>query len=256
MPSDRSDIWAGIGAIVSSILSAYAWFYEIGLVPLFTFVAGSLFTLWRVERLEKKRRKQNFQIKMTEHIYGPLHKILTSIRTELRRFQTISGASLDVTMNDYRFNLVKEDLSSRIQDFKDRLHSYNSLLSEARRETGTHIGRAISKHKLKGGISFDILSADQEMNNIGIGEPIFRDKTPLDYLTERAKTFRNPLMIVRVRGKSEGRFSSEHRIHKISLDILKEVREDPMVQEYRTERGDLLKECNSLLEAIEKEFVL
>ena len=61
MSSNRIDVWSGIGAIASSILSVYAWLYSIGLVPLFTFITGALFTLWTQERLEKKRQKQEIQ---------------------------------------------------------------------------------------------------------------------------------------------------------------------------------------------------
>ena len=84
--SDRSDIWSGIGAILSSAMSVYAWLYSIGLVPLFTFIAGALFTLWTQERLQKKKQKREFDEKMTEHIYGPLHQELNSILKDLKNF--------------------------------------------------------------------------------------------------------------------------------------------------------------------------
>lgn len=121
MSSDHSDLWAGIGAVVSSALSVLAWFHSIGLTALFTFVAGSLFTLWRVERLEKKRRKRDFDLKMTEHIYGPLHKGLFMIRGNLDRFDPAYDHPIENAMKDWRFNLVGDDLSSKIKDFTSKL---------------------------------------------------------------------------------------------------------------------------------------
>lgn len=94
MSSDHSDLWAGIGAVVSSALSVLAWFHSIGLTALFTFVAGSLFTLWRVERLEKKRRKRDFDLKRTEYIYGPLHKELTAIGESLEQQKAFSSSDV------------------------------------------------------------------------------------------------------------------------------------------------------------------
>ncbi len=110
MFSDHSDVWAGIGAVLSSILSGYAWLHSIGLLPLFTFVAGAFFTLFTPERLEKKRRRRAFDTKMTEHIYGPLHQELNSLLRDLRAFQSPTGhlRTLGNIMEDYRYDLVEE----------------------------------------------------------------------------------------------------------------------------------------------------
>lgn len=256
MSPARSDIWAGVGAILSSLVSTYAWLYAIGLVPLFTFIAGACFTLWTQERLEMKRRKREFDKKMTEHVYGPMYKELISIHASLRGFQQSSGGLLYVIFQDYRFNLVKEDLSRRIKELCYRLSPYSALLNEACRETETHIGRGLGKHKIEGVVRFVIWSGGREIFSFPIIEPVFEGKSPLDFLTERAEQYRNTSLIIYVGRDSEGRFSKEHRIHQISLDILKEVRKDPTVQEQRRERELLLKECNELIEAIKEEIVL
>jgi hypothetical protein len=83
MLSDQYDFWAGVGAILSSIASVYFWLNSMGLVPLFTFIAGACFTLWTQERLEKKRRERLKDMKMSEHVYGPLYKGLKGIWAEL-----------------------------------------------------------------------------------------------------------------------------------------------------------------------------
>lgn len=256
MSPARSDIWAGVGAILSSLVSAYAWLYAIGLVPLFTFIAGACFTLWTQERLEKKRRKRESDKKMTEHVYGPMYKELISIRASLRGFQSDHGGLLPAIFEDYRFNLVKEDLSRRIKDLYHRLSPYSALLNEAHRETETHIGRGLTKHKIEGGVRFVVWSGGREIFIFPIIEPVFEGKSPLDFLTERAEPYRNTSLIVSVGGKSEGQLSKEHRVHQISVDILEEIKKDPTVQEQRRERELLLKECNELIEAIKEEIVL
>lgn len=185
-----------------------------------------------------------------------MHKELTSIRRALRAHQQVSSASLDVIKDDYRFNLVEENLSTAIEEFEGRLPTYNDLSNDALRQTEILIRRGLSNSGIEGEIGFAILRGMHGDIRFSLTESIFKDKSPLNHLTERAKELRDPLKVVYVGGKSEGRFSSEHRIHKISIDILKEVREDPLVQEHRRERKRLLKECDSLIESIEKMFVL
>ena len=256
MSSDRPDFWAGIGAIASSIVSVYAWLYSIGLVPLFTFITGALFTLWTQERLEKGRRKRDFNIKMSELIYGPLHKELSSMFITFKAFQSPSIGSLENIMKDFRFNLVKEELRYRIKEFQEKIYPYSTLLNTARGEAQIHVKRDLNKHEIEQEVSFDLRSGTQDIFRVAMIRPIFRDKTPFDFLTEKGRLYRDTHIIVYVGTKSEGLFSSEHRIHQISMDILKEVREDPLVQEQRREREHLLKECNSLIESIEKKIVL
>jgi len=261
MSSDHSDVWTGIGAILSSILSAYAWLNSIGLVPLFTFIAGACFTLWTQERLEKKRRKREFDKKMTQHIYGPLHQKLTAILEELEAFRSPTDpfsptfGFYDI-MSDYRYGLVKERIRYQFEEFQKSLSPYAALLKEAHREAESHMGRCLTKHEISGQIRFDIWAGGEMMYSIGILNCIFEDKTPLQFLTEEARPYKNFLMVVCVGNDSEGKFSEEHRIHRISLEILEEVRKDPTVQEQRREREVLLKQCNSLIESTEKEIVL
>lgn len=251
MPSDHSDFWAGVGTIASSIASAYAWLYSIGLVPLFTFITGACFTFWTQERLEKRRRERERDRLMTELVYGPLHKELNSILVNLENFQSPTGASLKGIMEDFRFNLVKEELRRRIKFFEERLEPYRVLSSVARFETESHL--------MKGGgyeVHFEVWAGGNAIFQIPMIEPIFQDKSPLDFLREKMERYQNVSIIVYVKNKSEGHFSSEHRIHQISTDILLKVREDPRIQEQRREREYLMKECNSLIESIEKEIVL
>jgi len=219
MSPAHSDIWAGVGAILSSIASAYAWLYSIGLVPLFTFIAGVLFTLWTQERLEKKRQKREFDKKMTEYIYGPLHQELNSLLNDLKAFQSPADpvnrvATLNNIMKDYRYDLVKDEIRHRLEDLQKRLPPYAAILNEARRETETHIGRRLHENGISREIKFVIWAGGLEIDNTVMIEPIFRDKTPLQFLYERARPYRNTSMIVYVGPKSEGQFSKEHRYIK------------------------------------------
>ena len=256
MHTDLSEIGAGVGAIASSIASAWAWSNSVGLVPVFTFIAGAFFTLWAQERLEKKRQKHERERFMTALVYGPLHKELNSILANLRAFQSNTSASLGIIMKDFMFNLVKTELRNRIKEFQERLHPYAILLSDARRETETHVGRGLSNYEIKGQVTFVVFAGGGELFRIPMIEPIFADKSPLDFLEEKVGKYQADMLIVYVKNKSEGHFSSDHRIHQISMDILTKVREDPSVQRQRKEREYLIKECNSLIESLEKKFAL
>lgn len=241
---------------MSSIAGAFAYLYSIGLVPVCMFIAGACFTLWTQERFEKKKRHRDREIKMTEHIYGPLHKELSSILVGLREFLSPTGVSLDGTIEDFRFGLVKEELDRRIKEFRVRLTPYPDLLSRALNETNFHTSMELGKHEIKKDVRFSVFFGNSEIFTIPMTDIIFKDKTPLDYLTERTRPYKNASIIVYVDSNSEGKFSSEHRMQQISKDILVRVREDPSVKEQREEREYLLKECASLIEAIEKEVVL
>jgi hypothetical protein len=261
MSSDHSDVWTGIGAILSSILSAYAWLNSIGLVPLFTFIAGACFTLWTQERLEKKRRKREFDKKMTQHIYGPIHQKLTEVLEELEAFRSPTDPFNPMygfynIMSDYRYGLVKKENRDQLEEFQKRLPPYAALLKEARREVESRTGRCLAEHGISGNIRFEIWAGGETIKYTDVIATILKDKTPLQFLSEEARPYKNFSMIVYVGNASEGNFSEEHRMHRISLEILEEVRKDPIVQEQRREREVLLKQCNSLIESIEKEIVL
>jgi len=257
MSSNHSDLWAGIWAGLSSIGTALAWWWNWGpLQILFSVLTGAAVTYFAQARLEKRKRKQDRQIKMTQQVYGPLLKELNSIRDHFRWFQGVSASSLEHIVDDWMFSLMKEELVLRIKDFQKKLIHYMALWKEAYRETETYILRRLGKHEIKGEITFRISSAGRDEYIISLKEPIFRDMIPLDFLTEKARPYTNPHVIVYVREKSEGTFTNEHRIHQISLNILREVREDSLVQEYRREKEHLLKECQALRESIEKLLVL
>lgn len=255
MHSDHSDIWTGIGALGSSAIAVYGWLYDIGLAQLFMFIAGACFSMFAQERLEKKRRKRDFELKMTEHVYGPMHKELSSILIELRAFGRSTPATVENIMNDFKFSLIKDELHHRIKNFQEKLWPHTALLNEAERKTHSYIEGVLRGHKIMHGVTFSIWAGGSQIFNFPMLHPIFEDKTPLHFMIERAKPFRNASVTVNINNKSEG-FSGEHRIHKISIDILTKVREDSTVQQYRREREDLLKECNSLIELIRKKIVL
>lgn len=245
---------------MSSIVSVYAWLYSIGLVPLFTFIAGACFTLWTQERLEKKRRKREFDKRMTERVYGPLHQGLNSIQRDLRAFQSPIGsfdlvATLEGIMEDYRYSLVEEKLRHRLEEFQKRLQLYAALVYEARRETEVYIARGLKEHEIDDKVAFEIHAGEQILS-FPLIEPIFKDKTPFDFLKEEAKPYGKFSIYVYVKNKSEGALSSEHRLNRISKDILKELSENSIIQEQRRERERLLTECKSLIESIRKEIVL
>lgn len=255
MSSSHSDIWSGIGAILSSIVSIYAWLYSIGLVPLFTFIAGACFTLYTQERLEKKRRKQEFGKRMTEHVYGPLHQELSSIQGNLRAFQLHGVATLDGIIADYRYGFVKEELRHRLEEFQRRLQHYGTLVYEARRVTEVCIDRGLKENKIDRGVVFEIWAGGQILQYPLI-DLIFSDENPSDFLAEKARAYGEVTMIVRIGSASDGVYSSKHRINQICMKILEEVGKDPMVQEQRRQRERLLTECKSLIESIRKEIVL
>jgi len=261
MFSDRSDIWSGIGAVLSTAVSVYGWFYSIGLASLFTFIAGALFTLATQERLEKKRQKREFDKKMTEHIYGPLHQELNSILKDLKNFQSPVDsvnrvATLENFMENYRYDLVNEELRYHLEEFQKRLQPYAVLWREARNETEIRTKRSLDKHEISGKITFVITAEMQEIDRTNIIELVFRNKTPLQFFAQKAGPYGTAYMIGYVGQKSEGYISKDHRMHKISMEITKELSKTPTIQAQRKEREHLLEECYSLIETIRKQIVL
>jgi len=264
MPLGRSDVWASVGTAVSSALSVYAWLYSIGLVPLFTFITGAFFTLWTQERFEDKRRKQEFDRKMAEHVYGPLHQELSYFREDLINFQSSMGptdriSTLANFMRDYRYGFVKEEIRHGIEGLQKRLLPYATLFNEARNITRSLIEKGLDKYEIHHFVTFKVIGNEkQDLYSIPIIEPIFRDKTPLQFLAEQPIPYRSTSTIVLV-GYSPPigeLFSNEHRIEHISKDVLAKMRKDSTVQEQREERNLLIKECTSLLGMIRKEITL
>lgn len=251
LSSDNIDLWTSIGTIVSTGLSVFAWLNAIGLVPLFTFIAGVFFSLWTQERIEKRREKRDFNRQMTSYAFGPLHKELNTISINLERFQTVDEAPLDRIIDDFRFNLIEEKLKARIRDFCDRLPHYNVLWSIANNETNFHISMAMDKR-----VSFAIMVGSQEFYRYDLWEPIFKGKEPLEFLTEKGKQYQDTSIIVYVENKSEGYLSNDQRISKISRQILTTVVQNPKIQEQRNERENLLKECHALIKLAAEKIVL
>ena len=260
----RSDVWTSIGTVVSSALSVYAWLYSIGLVPLFTFVTGSFFTLWTQQRFESKRRKQEFERKMTEYVYGPLHQELSSFLKDLIDFQSSTSptdriSALANFTKNYRYGFAKKEMLHGMEELQKRLLPYATLVNEARRITQSFIEESLDKHQIHHFVTFKVLSSEkQELYFISMIEPIFRDKTPLQFLAEQPIPYRNTstMVFISLNPGSGEPFSSEHRIEQISKGVLEELRKDPTVQEQRAERKILIEECILLLEMIRKEITL
>jgi hypothetical protein len=261
----RSDTLAIIGTTASSILSAYAWLYSIGLVPLFTFVTGAFFTLWTQERFENKRRKQEFDKKMTESVYGPLHQELSSFLKDLNDFQSSMNptnriSTLASLAKDYRYGFSKKGILQGVEELRNRLLPYATLYNEARDRVQSFILQTLDKNQIKRSVLFSIHdNQNREVHSaIQIIEPIFRDKTPMQFLNELPIPYMNISAKVHFMYPQDigGPLSQEHKIELISKNILEEVRKDPVVQEQRREREFLIEKCCSLLELIKKEITL
>lgn len=251
MRLDRSDYWAIFLAIASTIIATLADQYSINLArDLFTFLAGVFTTIFAQSLLEIRRRKRDFEEKMRERVYGPLYNELNSILTNLEGFQAPTNASLDRITKRYRFRFGEKRIQKRIEELIKRLPRYAALQNDAWRETETYIMKSCGKHNVEWEVRFIIWIAGREEYVIPLTEPIFQDKDPLDFLIEKVESYENARFIVRVGRKTEGAFSKEHRIHQFSMEILKEVRKDPLIMKHRKEREYLLKECHLLIQAI------
>jgi hypothetical protein len=264
MVHSRSDVWTSIGTAMSSALSVYAWLYSIGLVPLFTFITGAFFTLWTQERFENKRRKQEFDRKMTEYVYGPLHQELSSFLKDLIDFQSSMGptdriSTLTTFVKDYRYGLAKKEIQHGIEELRTRLLPYATLYNEARDITRVFIEQSLDKSKIDHHVSFAILGSEkQQLYITNMLEPIFRDKTPLQFLTEQPIPYMNTstMVFVNYPPTSVELYTNEHKIEQISKDALEKARKYPVVQKQRLERLLLIEECTLLLEMIRKEITL
>ena len=139
-------------------------------------------------------------------------------------------------MENYRYGLVEKEIRVRLEEFQKRLQPYAVLLKEARNETEIHTRRSLDRHEISGKITFVITAEMQEIDRTSIMKLIFRNKTPLQFLLRKQDLNRNVHMIVYVGQKSEGPISKDHRMHKISMEIVKEVSKASTIQAQRRER--------------------
>lgn len=261
----RSDIKDVIGAAVASALSAFAYLYSIGLVPVFTFIAGMFFTMWAQERFEMKRRKQEFDRKMTEYIYGPLHQEVSSFLKDLEGFQSSLGpvdrnSTLAIFMKDYRYGFAEKEIRDKAEDLQKMLLPYATLFNEARNKTLSLIKEGLIKSGIDQSVRFSILDSEKRSlgQSIEIIEPIFKDKTPWQFIAEQPVPYRNITIEIYIgyHPESVELFSKDHKIEQLSKEVLEKVRDDSLVEEYRQQRSLLMEKCVLLLGLIRTEITL
>lgn len=163
--------------------------------------------------------------------------------------------NLNNIIENFRFNLVEKEMAERIKEFRERMVPYTDLFIVARQQVDYHTKMELENYGIKE-VLFIILLGNREILRTSITYPIFEDKTPLEYQTEKTKQYKNTSMTVWMGKELEEPFSNEHKINRISKEVLMKVREDPSVQEQRKEREYLINECKSLIESIEKKIVL
>ena len=80
----NEDIWAGLGAILSTILSGISWIWQIGLLQtLFTFLTGALVTFFVESKLQARTEKRRLRVKAIEELHIPLFLEIEKIRKNL-----------------------------------------------------------------------------------------------------------------------------------------------------------------------------
>lgn len=202
---------------------------------------------------------------MTEYVYGPLHQELNSFREDLIDFQSSTNptnriSTLSNFMKDYRYGFAKGEIHDTIEKLQNRLLPYSMLFSEAQSITQSNIEQSLDAHQIDRFVVFKVLGRRQEiLYYFNMIDCIFKDKTPMQFLSEQPIRNRNTSSIVRIgtRPESSGEhFSNEHIIEQISKDVLEKLRKDPTAQEQWDERKPLVRECTSLLAMIRKEIIL
>lgn len=81
---NSEDLWTGLGAAVSTILSGLSWFYGIGILQaLFPFIAGALVTYFVQSRLQDRSEKRKLRVKAIEELHIPLFLEIESVKEDL-----------------------------------------------------------------------------------------------------------------------------------------------------------------------------
>ena len=135
---NNEDLWAGLGATISTVISGLSWFFEIGVLQaLFPFIAGAFVTFFVQSKLQDRSEKRKLIVKAIEELHIPLFLEVESIKEELIQDLESGGIGSWHTlvkkpqMFTIEYELRKRllNLFERSKDITDSLGTVKSLVT-------------------------------------------------------------------------------------------------------------------------------
>lgn len=260
MPKD--DFWAGLGTIVSAIMAALSWLWNIGpLQLLFSFSTGALFTYIVQARLQDRAEKrqvarQNFAL-MRETIYGPLFGEINQISEDLKSFEISHLEEIDKIMDRHLYFMVALELRKLIEGFCERVRRY-TILEGATVGVAEQISLETSRENLERpaassdfSIVYRLFVGNNLIKMVYLVRALLQDRTPNEILKEEAAGLTAVSINITVGGYS---YPSIEDVHKTCKIALQKIRSTPMFQERESERKYLISEAEKIINRL-KQFI-
>lgn len=260
MPKD--DVWAGLGTIVSTILAALSWLWNIGFLQLlFTFLTGSLATYVVQARLqdraEKRRVARENSALMREVIYGPLFKQMNQIKEDLNSFQASRFEEISETMRSHLYFLVASELRDTIEGFCERVKRY-TFLDLATIGVAEQITKETSKETLKQqgsatdlNIMYRLFVGSNLITGVYLLQAILQNKAPKEIMMEKAAGLNEVTIDITVGGYG---YDSNEDVHKTCEMALQKLRSNALFQQRESERKYLISEVEKIINRL-RQFI-
>lgn len=253
MPTD--DVWAGLGTIVSTILAALSWLWNIGFLQLlFTFLTGSLATYVvqarLQDRVEKRRIARENSALMREIIYGPLFKQMNQIREDLNSFRTSRSEEVKEIMKSHLYFLVVSELRDTIEGFCERVERY-AFLELTATGVAEKIVRETSQEMLKPPgptsnlhIVYRFFVGSNLITGVNLLQALLQNKVPEEIMREKAAGLNDVTIDITVGGLS---YPSNEDVHETCRRALQKLNSNSLFVQRETERKRLVSEVEKII---------
>lgn len=258
----KEDLWAGIGAGISTIGTALAWLWNAGpLQLLFSFLTGS-FATYLVQarlqdRVEKRRTKREKFVEMKHIIYGPLFKAMNRIYEVL---QSSSGElkveEMEEVMAHYLYFMVSEELRKIIETFASRIKRY-LIIQGATEGVADKITKDVIRENLQiqrqrdASILYRLFVGSAHVKGVGLYEAILLGKTPKEIIDKESVELKGVSIDTLVGGYA---YPDTEKVHSVCQMALEKMKINPMFQEREAERKLLANQAQTIIDYL-KPFI-
>jgi len=254
----NDDVLAALGTMVSTVLAALSWLWNIGFLQLlFTFLTGSLATYVVQARLqdraEKRRVGRENSALMREVIYGPLFKQMNRIKEDLNSFQTSRFEEVEEIMRSHLYFLVSSEFRKTIESFCERVRRY-ALLELAVIGAAEQIIIETSKEMLKKqgpatdlNIVYRLFVGSNHIDAVNLLQAILKNKTPREIMMEKAVGLKEVTVEITVGGYA---YASNEDVHKTCEMALQKLRTNALFEQRESERKYLVSEVEKIIDRL------
>ena len=258
----KEDLWAGVGAGISTIGTALAWLWNTGpLQLLFSFLTGS-FATYLVQarlqdRVEKRRIKRENFLEMRDAIYGPLFKAMNRIHGVLESSSgELEVEEIEKVMAHYLYFMVSEELRKIIETFASRIKRY-LIIQGATEGVADKITKDLIRENLQiqrqrdASILYRLFVGSAPVKTVGLYEAILLGKTPKEIIEKESVGLKGASIDIIVGGYG---YSDTEKVHSVCQMALKKMKIDPMFREREAERKLLANQAQTIIDQL-KPFI-